>query len=736
MITDIPEMNSKLTSPTESMPWWDNTQTRPGKRSFPDLRSHIISQKSNVGHRKAASNENTPKDTSRNHQILHTYTKHGTTLDNSELPSQCQTTRTVQRLTPKHLAFLSFDDSEVQSSRYVDDSEVLRRISTLLRSPVTPTAERFSGPHGKPLGVEVAINEYHRGECSTGNFDQDLLPLALRPRRSENLNKDYTSDQYVTQSDGFPDLHSLYAAATNRRSIAFADIESLLTERVLDEGCDVKSDPQVRTDRTEAGSRHSQISHHFFDELIRTIDTTATGAMQDEPAPNGSDGNKSFAGEQTGQRVQLNHRCPERATYPYSKSTELCLHSRYSPIYCASHGDVGSSKTKLPRPRTISPESLQMPRSHLRSRHISIAGSNSSDEFHTHPALRTSITASVLPQLFEHQTEGDDLDDESKLVPRYSSETPSSSTNATQHDNRSTSTTISTLPTCAPASPPTHFVQEWRPQNCSLEPKPLAERESNTPVQKQNSISPPSHEKFPHLNVNCIISKSTVAEASRSVTKVRQTAIQASYPNDSTYSLRRMLTENEASEGVYTRKDAATCDIPSVPSPATKAKNAHAPQAGEPLPGTMLGGILPSSPTVAETLTSPRCAPFVLKIGPRTKLKRLSYRQKPSDSATVPDETYLRAQTYLLCQRSPPSVQPPAAGTQMTFPKHRPASQTASKLTRFFGDDYTKLAEKNPEAVRKEQEHQKMVQQVLGGSKRRLSGVREDVKKGLKRLLG
>ncbi|KAL9635669.1 MAG: hypothetical protein Q9164_003309 [Protoblastenia rupestris] len=736
MITDIPEMNSKLTSPTESMPWWDNTQTRQGKRSFPDLRSHIISQKSNVDHRRAASNENAPKGTSRNYQNLNTYTKHGTTLDNSELPSQCQTTRTVQRSTRTHLTFLSFDDSEVQPGGYVDDSEVLRRISILLRSPVTPTAERFSGPHGKPLGVEVAINEYHRGECSTGDFDQDLLPLALRPRPSEDLTKDYSSDQYVTQSDGFPDLHSLYAAATNRRSIAFADIESLLTEEVLDEGCDTESDPQIRTDRTAAGSRHSQISHRFFDELIRTIDSTATGAMQDESAPNGSDGNKSLAGEQTGQRLQLNHRCPERATYPYPKPTELCLHSRYSPIYCASHGDVGSSKTKLPRPRTITPESLQMPRLHLRSRHRGSAGSNSSGQFQIHPALRTSITASPLPQLFEDQTEGDDLNDDSKLVPWYSSETPSSLTNATLHDNRSTSTTISTLPTCASASPPTHFVQEWRPQSSSLEPKPLAERENNAPVEKQDSISPPSHEKFSHLDFNRVVSPSAVAKAPRSVTKIRQTAIQASCPSDSAYSLRRMLTETEAGEGVYIRKDAAACDTPSVPSPATKVKNAHAPQAGEPLPGTMLGGLLPSSPTVAGTLTSPRCAPFALKIGPRAKLKRFSYRQKPSDSATVPDEIYLRAQRYLLCQRSPPSVQPPAAGTQMTFPKHRPASQTASKLTRFFGDDYTKLAEKNPEAIRKEQEHQKMVQQVLGGSKRRLSGVREDVKKGLKRLLG
>ena len=52
-------------------------------------------------------------------------------------------------------------------------------IEELLVTSITATSSEFSGPDGRSLGVEVAINAYCQGELSTGRFHKSILKLAV-----------------------------------------------------------------------------------------------------------------------------------------------------------------------------------------------------------------------------------------------------------------------------------------------------------------------------------------------------------------------------------------------------------------------------------------------------------------------------------------------------------------------------------------------------------------------------
>ena len=59
--------------------------------------------------------------------------------------------------------------------------EIAQGIDELLNMPVTQTSMSLEGPDHLPLGIEVAINAFHRGEFSTGDIVNDeLLPVPLR----------------------------------------------------------------------------------------------------------------------------------------------------------------------------------------------------------------------------------------------------------------------------------------------------------------------------------------------------------------------------------------------------------------------------------------------------------------------------------------------------------------------------------------------------------------------------
>ena len=55
----------------------------------------------------------------------------------------------------------------------------------LLLTPISPTLSQLKGPDGWPLGVEVAINDFHRGRLSTPILEEKELPNRLVLRKQQ-----------------------------------------------------------------------------------------------------------------------------------------------------------------------------------------------------------------------------------------------------------------------------------------------------------------------------------------------------------------------------------------------------------------------------------------------------------------------------------------------------------------------------------------------------------------------
>lgn len=55
----------------------------------------------------------------------------------------------------------------------------------LLSTPISPTSAQFKGPDGWPIGIEVAMNDFHRGRLSTSVLQEKELPnpLILRSQK-------------------------------------------------------------------------------------------------------------------------------------------------------------------------------------------------------------------------------------------------------------------------------------------------------------------------------------------------------------------------------------------------------------------------------------------------------------------------------------------------------------------------------------------------------------------------
>jgi len=76
--------------------------------------------------------------------------------------------------------YSSLSSRTVVSDHDVSSASIYATIQELLSIPITQTSEAFRGPDGMPLGIEVAVNAYARGEYSTGEIELDMLPEGLK----------------------------------------------------------------------------------------------------------------------------------------------------------------------------------------------------------------------------------------------------------------------------------------------------------------------------------------------------------------------------------------------------------------------------------------------------------------------------------------------------------------------------------------------------------------------------
>ena len=728
--------------PSTNLVWCERTCSQPSKGDCydPDLR-HTHSQRGSPRWRMLSQDE-IPNRSSRGYNSIVANIKHAMTMDNSDLPNQCQTSRDS---TFRPLSLTSVADSEVEIGQYIDDDEVLRRISRLLRSPVTSASEQFTGPDGKPLGVEVAINAYQRGEYSTHHIDQDLLPQGLQSHNLDCQSLCDHGDEYATDPNGFPDLGSLYATATDRKSIALSEIESLLKDSQGAESDMPKlgfHEPQYQPKTSGLSPQHSQ---QFFNQLIENIHCAAKLSKSRERFSNGDGECQPPSTPQAGHREQLSDTHSGRPAYNFSKASALGLQLRGT-----SDKSILSPTRPSPRPLPIDPEALEDLRRLLpQPCRLSPTLSCDSDQSHIHPALRTSIAVSPLQQSFEDQ-----FPKKSGFGPcgpsvRNKRDSPLSA-KTSDLDDLSGPPSASTSPTSVSGSPQQSRSQcRHVPQCEESHPCSTSLRESRDDATESKEQTSPSHRpRLLHSEYTlstligfapCNPPHSTKGYKGN-VINLREKNMKESCPNDSSYSLRRMLAEDETDEEIEGHIDAAaqntifmgspflpTCSVPHK-TQKTPARKASA--------STMMGGCSSDSPAEDPVLTIPRYALSALRSEKSITRKRFALRPISSSMSVAADETYQRAQTYLLCQRPPPPRGTPSPKSETLILPQRPTSHTSRKLSRFFGDDYTRLATRDQKAVEKEHEHSKMVQNLLGGSKRPWSGVSKDVKKGLKRLFG
>ncbi|KAL9099865.1 MAG: hypothetical protein Q9163_004690 [Psora crenata] len=749
MTSPNPDIRDIGTHSSVDRVWWEQTQPRPwqGSLSAQDLSG--LYQTSHTSRQKITPDEGTSRISPRRCKSLASQKAHGETLDLSHVPCDRQTIRTSPNSPFRPSSFVSVADPEAHIAHYVDDKDILQRISRLLRSRVTSRFGEISGPHDKSSGVEIAINAYRRGECSTGELDQALLPPGLHSRRMEDLSARYYDDE-LNQPDSFCDLCSLYAAATGRKSMARTERVPFLMDETLDEEYDPKPDVQETASQLGNGWTRSHGSHRFFDGLMENIGQQTTRATQDLPPLHQSVASECRSMWQVGPEPPL---ASNRLALPANgsfRSRPLHSHPRVSSAYSAVDEDIPFSKTKPPRPLPITPERLQMLRLQLpQPHHVRQASFHSSGQSHIHPALRSPST--TLPSL--HVSEDYLGDTRHGGGSQWSgSNAPSSSAKATQLDDGAASPFILTIPTSASSSPLGHFFDEapeLSSQDLTPEAASLEGSENSCAVERELATLPPPGLSLWHLAYNSFARSESSRQHSpfgvedfyHTKTELRQTALERSCLSDSEYPLRRMLGDIGAEEEITTDVDNYTRVTLSAPSTtgfqAAEAHRAYPSETVTALPGTMLGDICLESSIVVQTPNIPQPdQSAALKNGPRSRRKRLAKWMRKSSTTIVADDTSLRAHTYLYSQGAPLSIQPQVAASRMTFPNHPSVALTSSKLARFFGEDYSKLMAKDKEDVRKTREHDDMIRQLLGGSKRRMSGISENMKKGLKRLLG
>ena len=74
--------------------------------------------------------------------------------------------------------------SEISDS-FESPNRIEHCINDLLSTPTSPTSTQFRGPDGWPLGIEVAMNDFHRGRLSTSILQEKDLPNRLTLRKPQ-----------------------------------------------------------------------------------------------------------------------------------------------------------------------------------------------------------------------------------------------------------------------------------------------------------------------------------------------------------------------------------------------------------------------------------------------------------------------------------------------------------------------------------------------------------------------
>ena len=576
--------------------------------------------------------------------------QHVAASDDMELMSHSQAVPRPRATILRPLSQISIATTEESAKRCSDDEEVMRRISRLLRHPLTPTSQEFVGPDSKPLGVEVAINAYRRGELSSEDVDYDLVPPALRSLEEPPLED---VSPYCFENDAWNSLR-------DRQMGSVPLAAGLETPPADDTLMDHHTPMQTVKRHVETCPWQSPKQSSFFETMIQSLDEALPENGLRERISVDIAGNGPPAIDIANQSPHNHHDRPADAIMKVAFHSRRSQQLPFVSIDSTEGFPLAELTSQNPAPLhgpPIAPEWVEVLRSQLpQAHHLRDTISCSPDQASIHPALRYPATSS-----------GQDIieDDSCGSSTIRASVVSIARTEPERQSNNSTADTAPLLPS---------FLTESSPQR---------QTSDSTITSQIESAGTPSYNISTGVTDTEVVSKSN-------------------------YSPAPIGTQN-----------AKNCS-------GGKEGNKHVSWPTEGSPSMTQPGIRPKSvpeevPNLSGTISDTR---------------KRHHNRKSSKVNLARDETYSRAQSMLFAQRPPAPNKPrPSPDPSLQKPSERASKLVSnSKLAEFFGEDFTKVAEKS--SIVLEREHDQMVRQLSGGKSKRLSGVGEDVKKGLRRLLG
>ena len=554
-----------------------------------------------------------------------------------------------------------------------DDAELMRRISRLLQLPIVPRSQELVGPSGRPLGVEVAINAYQRGELSSEAVDSVLVPSALLKIESS---KEQTPHECCS-----PDCQCSKLQVSRDSCGPLA----VTTEAFGKDSTSAdQSDPARKHEHLEMP--HSQWSPHqchSFNSIAQTWEESLLETYQFPGQLIEDDALNLSAENEVGSKT---HSLPSDCycslltlLSPFKQN----LDAQY--VLASQEPTLAQLASTSPAPSNappITPEWVELLRSQLpQAHHLRDTVSCSPEQAKTHPALRMPSRLS---------TQDKDNDDSGKIFNVRNVDPALAKT----YRCSEIFAPASALPVSKSLANPSAVYQMFDVPTY-IEQKPKAMLDGNRHIQA--------------ADMEVI---SSTASSELRCDSLLNTARSSISTCPSSHSIKQgtgdcPMEEENATHILWSRE---------VPSNMTEWKTRPK-----------------STPEELQTLLS-LLPPVSSNDNGKRQKDTLDRRRMKANLSK--DGTYLRVQSMLFAER-PSAPNKPRPSPNLSFRKslNRGSSLfSSSKLAEFFGEEYTKAAQKPPAVS--EKENSRVVGQIVRENSKRLSGVGEDVKKGLRRLLG
>ena len=283
-----------------------------------------------------------------------------------------------------------FGKSEAMATGQLSDDDIDRTIYEILQTPITVTSASFKGPDGWPLRVEVEINAYMEGECSTRDVRTECLPRSLDVTSVVEAKQRAMTEQGVMMEQG---AMTEQGAVTEQEAVVKQEAiieqedvvgqEDFVKQEDLDEGsC---STPRLEDIEAEIGLPIRESSLHYDGSRMSIL-----SSLRDSGGPLLILANPSSGGRQ----AQVTHAADTR-------SMIASVHQVESPLPPTSLQPPDKPLPPLPNPNFQEKSYLSEPRARRRSllsrlndvqQDTGHSASRSITDLRIHPGLSRSKT--------------------------------------------------------------------------------------------------------------------------------------------------------------------------------------------------------------------------------------------------------------------------------------------------------------------------------------------------------